>query len=321
MSTPPFIALPPEAIPTLFPSGAQAVPPVSGLLLEPRAAARGSVLLVPGFTGSKEDFIALLVPLADRGYRAVAIDLPGQNGAPAVPWRNSKPVPLSGLSPLPAEDEEALAAEATLGDLAQGVRAAADSLAGSGAVHVVGHSLGGLVTRQMLLDNPQLLSEGTRAVATWTALDSGPGAVPARHRPALKALLAAMPTTGLADLWGYKEAQDRRQGWLPPSAEVLEFLRRRFVSNDPGTLQAMAAALLSAPDRTSDLARALRDSSVRVAVGYGEDDDIWTLAEQQQVARTLGVEPFVVRNAGHSPAAEQPELLASHLARFFEEAE
>src|SRR3712207_7202692 len=33
--------------------------------------ARGTVLLVPGYTGSKEDFAPLLAPLARRGYRGV----------------------------------------------------------------------------------------------------------------------------------------------------------------------------------------------------------------------------------------------------------
>jgi hypothetical protein len=39
---------------------------------------RGSAVLVPGFTGSKEDFIAVLAPLAARGVHALALDLAGQ---------------------------------------------------------------------------------------------------------------------------------------------------------------------------------------------------------------------------------------------------
>ncbi|TGB13279.1 alpha/beta hydrolase, partial [Streptomyces palmae] len=39
---------------------------------------RGTALLVPGFTGSKEDFIALLEPLATAGFRVVAVDGRGQ---------------------------------------------------------------------------------------------------------------------------------------------------------------------------------------------------------------------------------------------------
>src|SRR5690349_5293226 len=39
---------------------------------------KGVALLLPGFTGSKEDFNPLHVPLAERGYRTVAVDGRGQ---------------------------------------------------------------------------------------------------------------------------------------------------------------------------------------------------------------------------------------------------
>src|ERR1700685_3583861 len=38
----------------------------------------GSALLIPGYTGSKEDFIAILGQLAAAGRRVVAVDLRGQ---------------------------------------------------------------------------------------------------------------------------------------------------------------------------------------------------------------------------------------------------
>ena len=42
----------------------------------------GTALLVPGYTGSKEDFIPLLGPLAAAGRRVVAIDMRGQYQTP-----------------------------------------------------------------------------------------------------------------------------------------------------------------------------------------------------------------------------------------------
>jgi pimeloyl-ACP methyl ester carboxylesterase len=39
---------------------------------------RGVGVLVPGFTGSKEDFIPLLPPIAEAGYRVIAYDQRGQ---------------------------------------------------------------------------------------------------------------------------------------------------------------------------------------------------------------------------------------------------
>src|SRR5215212_11952232 len=45
-------------------------------------AVRGTALLVPGYTGSKEDFAPLLAPLADAGFRVVALDQRGQYESP-----------------------------------------------------------------------------------------------------------------------------------------------------------------------------------------------------------------------------------------------
>ena len=46
--------------------------------LDTGTAAEGTVLLLAGFTGSKEDFAPLLAPIAAAGLRAVAIDQRGQ---------------------------------------------------------------------------------------------------------------------------------------------------------------------------------------------------------------------------------------------------
>ena len=45
-------------------------------------AVRGTALLVAGYPGSKEDFAPLLAPLAEAGYRVVALDQRGQFESP-----------------------------------------------------------------------------------------------------------------------------------------------------------------------------------------------------------------------------------------------
>ena len=97
-----------------------------------RRAAQGTALLLPGFTGSKEDFISLHEPLAAAGYRTVAVDGRGQYESPGP------------------TDDEAPYAQA---ELARDVLAQVDALAADpsgtprstalGAVHLVGHSSAG----------------------------------------------------------------------------------------------------------------------------------------------------------------------------------
>lgn len=45
----------------------------------PGVRPRGVALLLPGFTGSKEDFTLMHEPLAARGYRTIAVDGRGQH--------------------------------------------------------------------------------------------------------------------------------------------------------------------------------------------------------------------------------------------------
>ena len=67
-----------DAIPRTFPGGAG---PLAALDTGGDGV-RGTVLLVAGYTGSKEDFAPLLAPLAEAGFRAVAIDQRGQYESP-----------------------------------------------------------------------------------------------------------------------------------------------------------------------------------------------------------------------------------------------
>jgi pimeloyl-ACP methyl ester carboxylesterase len=113
-------------------------------------------------------------------------------------------------------------------------------------------------------------------------------------------------------VYDVKEAADREGGWVPPSDAVAAFMRRRFTSNNAYGLRAKTGILLDTTDRTDELA-ALAHDGFPVAVVYGPGDDAWTLEEQDTVAAAVGTTPVVVPGAGHSPAAELPELTAGVL--------
>lgn len=243
------------------------------------------VLLVPGWTGSKEDFTAVLPPLAEAGHRAVAIDQRGQFETPG-----------SG-----AEDSYTLAA------LADDVLAVASRLAEPGRpTHLVGHSFGGLVARTALVRRPAVF-------ATLTLLGSGPAGLPADRTPLLTRMAEAIPVHGLAATWQAKRAYERSQGAPELPADIENFLRRRFLSSDPVALRAMTNHLTTAPDEVADL----RSTGVPVLVVFGESDDGWPPAVQHAMAAELAAPVRVIAGAGHSPSVERPDATVAVLTEFW----
>jgi pimeloyl-ACP methyl ester carboxylesterase len=315
MSTPPFIAMPdgvalfapPDApLPVLVAEavtgGADAADGTgagaagrageagapTGAAADAPPAARGDVLLVPGFTGSKEDYIAIIAPLAARGWRVAAMDLPGQGGA-------------AGLGPRGSH---------TTATLADAVLAVADWFSPGRPVHLVGHSMGGLVTREVLLRRPDRL-------ASWTPVCSGMAAIPESSHASLVGLQAALAAVPIEQIWIHKEAQDRAGGWDPPSQEVADFCARRFIANDPAALADFAEILMTAPDRTDEAAATLAATGIGGAVVTGALDDAWPVDEQQQMAARLGVPWQVVEDVGHNPATEDPGATVGVLDAIF----
>jgi pimeloyl-ACP methyl ester carboxylesterase len=257
---------------------------VAAWVVEPDGTPRGTAVLVPGLFGSKEDFIAVLEPLAADGWRVVSYDHRGQHETPGT----SEPYTLASF----AADSAAL------------VRATA-----VGPVHLLGHSFGGLVAQQLVLDEPDL-------AATLTLLCSGPGAMPSEDAPPLLLLADALAVYPVDQVWESKMAWDLEHGWTPPEEEAIKaFIRRRFLANDPASVAAIARLLVEAPDRIDELATVAPPT----LVVYGEDDDAWPLPMQDDMAVRLGARLEVLRDAAHSPAAERPGTTAALLSSFWSE--
>ena len=250
MSTPPFLELPAgtEARQLATPRGAFAT-----LQLQPSEVTGAPVLLVPGYTGSKEDFIAVLAPIADGGHPVLALDLRGQFESEGT------------------DDPTAYAVKA-LADDVLAVLAGLD-----GPVHVVGHSLGGLVTRAAAVAEPG-------AFRSLTLLSSGPAAVPAPADANLGLLAQALPVLDLETIWTAKRQLEAAAEVEHPAPEIEAWLHARFVANHPVGMLQMALALMSEPDRTDELAGA----GVPLLVAYGHRDDVWPPALQEEMAGRLG---------------------------------
>ncbi|MEU9133055.1 alpha/beta fold hydrolase [Kitasatospora sp. NPDC048540] len=284
MSTPPFLTLPACARALRLPT---ARGEFALLLAEPAGPARGTALLVPGFTGSKEDFIALLEPLADAGYRVAAVDQRGQyeTGGPADP------------------------AAYAVAELGRDVRALSDALADGGPLHLLGHSFGGQVVREAVL---AAAGDGPPPWASLTLLATGPGAIDPAEAARTKLLVDALATMELEPIWQVMQQMEKAPAVaLPP--EVADFLHRRWLANVPQALSTMGAHLVSAPDRVAELA----GCPLPKLVLSGVQDYAWPVEEQSAMARRLGAERVVVEDAGHSPNAEQPAATAAALAAFW----
>lgn len=249
------------------------------------SASTPSVVLVPGWTGSKEDFAPLLPLIAATGRHAVAIDQRGQQETRGT------------------DDPEAY----TLASLADDVLAVAAAVCDR-PVDLVGHSLGGLVAAQVTVDAPLRLN-------TVTLLCSGPGALPVERHGDLRRLGAALRERHAVEVWQAMREHERASGAPMPPAQIETWLRERFLRSHPTSLAAMTEHLLTAPDRTGDLA----DRPTPVLVLTGELDDGWPVATQQQLAQAVGAQFAVLDGLGHSPAVEDPRRTADHLIDFWQQ--
>lgn len=280
MSTPPFLELPAGIRATRVPA---AHGELAALVGDPDGAdGHAPVVLVPGFTGSKEDFIGVLAALTAAGHRVVAVDQRGQFESPG----NGDPTSYD----VKTLAEDVLAVARHVGE----------------QVHLVGHSFGGLVARAAALAEPG-------ALRSLTLIGSGPGAIPDPSASNLGLIVAALPVMDLESIWGAKRQLERPHETVAPEPDVEEWMHRRFLANDPVSLLRMAQQLVVEEDRVDELAAV----DLPVLVLHGANDDAWPPAQQAEMARRLRAEVSIIDGAGHSPAADEPDITAERLLEFF----
>ncbi|WP_435808720.1 alpha/beta fold hydrolase [Streptomyces griseoflavus] len=256
------------------------VPPAPG------ATARGTVLLLPGYTGSKEDFALVHEPLAARGYRTVAVDGRGQYESDG-----------------PADDESTYAQE----ELARDVLAQAAAL--DAPVHLVGHSLGGQIARAAVLLDPS-------PFRSLTLVSSGPARISVSQEQRVRLLRDALAVMSMAECWEAILAMGPPEEVGGPARGIggQEWLRERWLGTKPAQLLATGRQLCAEPDRVAELASV----PLPFHVLSGARDDTWPVPDLDGMARRLGAHRTVVDGAEHSPAVDRPAPTARALADFWD---
>jgi len=183
-------------------------------LYEPKARI-ADVVLVHGYTGSKEDFNLIGPLLADKGYRVLTFDNRGQHES-----SHSK-------------REDAYQIQS----LARDVVEIAHHY-GFEKPHLLGHSMGGLVAQRAALDAPDYWS-------SLTLFCTGPHF--SLKKKELEGFLHVMQTMTTAEFWNaYKEEIDK----LSPRYELF---KKRWHASDPKSLTDTSRLLLDTQSVITEL--------------------------------------------------------------------
>ncbi len=233
------------------------------------------VVLVPGMTGSKEDFTLMLPLLAADGHRVESFDMAGQyESAAAGPERLEPP---QGSYTLSLFVDDLLAVLGT----------------GQTPAHVLGYSFAGTVAAAAAVQHPELF-------ASLTLLSAPP--LPGRALRGFKKLgplSRFVPARALGPLF---IAALRHNVHRAPRDRA-EFVTARF-----GLTRASSVAdIMSLMQQTPDLAPRLRATGIPVLVATGRGD-VFRTADHRAFAERIGAS-LLVLPTGHSPCETAPHQL------------
>ncbi|EFF78831.1 alpha/beta fold hydrolase [Schaalia odontolytica] len=259
--------------------------PAISAVSAPGGAGENRALLVPGYTGSKEDYSTVLPFLGEAGWDVLAYSQRGQGGSAAH----------AGLGAYGMSD--------FVGDLI----AVAEAWAGTtGRVHLVGHSFGGIVARAAVVKRPDLFASVTlfcsgRAVYDWMntlpildPLPTGPGA----RQQVLRTYFPDM------------NFDEPGVGWA-------EFQRIRALDTASENLVGIARILSQLRPDTPALAA----TGVPVHVLYGDLDEIWPPSWYAEEAADLGARESIIRGGTHSPQLQFPQQWAEFASSYWTDVE
>jgi pimeloyl-ACP methyl ester carboxylesterase len=246
------------------------------------------VVLVPGVTGSKEDFSLMLPILAAAGYFVQSYDQSGQyESAEAGPQHRHPP-------------QEHYDYDLFVDDLI----AVLESAGPAAPSHVLGYSFAGTVAQLAMVRRPELF-------ASLALLSCPPE--PGQGFRGVKRIgwISGLTTGGVGAalmMWGI------RRNFVPVPPGRLRFVRDRLTVTDRGSVRDIIRMMKRAPDLREEV-KAI-DVPKLIAVGA---HDLWPLRLHEGFARRIGAQIAVYRS-GHSPCETSPHQLSRDLVELYSRA-
>jgi pimeloyl-ACP methyl ester carboxylesterase len=241
------------------------------------------VILVPGVTGSKEDFVLMLPLLAEAGYYAFSFDMSGQYESHEAGPHNLRP------------RAQRYEHELFVRDLVAVLEAA------PGPSHVLGYSFAGTVAQLAYSEHP-----GRFASITLLSCPPTPGqsyVTMRRHGWASRVSTARMGA------WIMITGVKNNYTNVPPGR--LKFVRDRFELTSFDSVRDIIRLMKRTPDLRVELAYA----GIPKLVAVGEHD-LWPLETHAAFAETIGARLAVYRT-GHSPCETTPHQLVRDLLNLY----
>ena len=257
-----------------------------GLAVEVAGEGPGLVL-VHGFGGAKEDFADHVSVLA-RDHTVVIFDHRGH-----------------GASDKPA-DRDAY----SIDRLATDILEVADAC-GLDRFRLLGHSMGGMLARQIPLREPQ-------RVEALIMMDTAAGPIPGFDPTLMDAAAEVAFTRGKEAL---KELLDLAQVLETPAYQrtlvdrpgYQEFQDRKWEDLSEVMWGAMAVAMAYQPDDLAALAAAVNFPLLLIV---GAQDAPFVAASREMAGEIEGAQLVIVPDAGHSPQFENPDAWIDALTQF-----
>lgn len=241
------------------------------------------VVLVPGVTGSKEDFAIMMPDLAEAGFQVVSYDLAGQ-------YESAGAGPENLVPPRKHYDYELFVDD---------LLAVLES--GEGPAHVVGYSFAAIVAQIAYTRRPELFRS-----LTLLSCPPEPG-------QGFRGVNRFGRFTGWANgrvgaalmIWGI------RRNFNKITPHRLTFVRHRFRFTRRKSVRDIYELMKRAPDLRQELAAATLPKLV--AVG---EHDLWPLELHERFARSIGASIAVYRG-GHSPCETSPHEFSRDLLALY----